>query len=529
MLRSVADPSETALPGRFPMNFPSILFPMGEERANTATLDAPAFFVDLNLDQIVEAVTASWGEYDLKPFFHLPLQREEAIVYRHAVFQDFENAAVLGSIRSFAQKMRSMREHLAQSGKLYYQMQKSAWFLDAVEVYCDAVRDLADDLYALPIKAAGLLAFRSYLARYRASASFVFLLEETKGLKEDLASVRYGVLIGDGGFQVRNYGDEPDYSVEVEETFRKFQQGAAKDYKVKFPSHPEMNHIEAKILEFVGELYPDIFTHLARYAESRRDYLDAAVLAFDREVHFYISYLGHTTPLKEAGLAFCYPRVSRASKAIHARDAFDLALAQKLVAGDAAVVCNDLHLAGKERVFVVSGPNQGGKTTFARTFGQLHYLASLGCPVPAREAQLFLCDQIFTHFEKEEKVHSLRGKLQDDLIRVHEVLEQATPDSILIMNEVFTSTTLQDAVYLSKKIMQVIADLDLLCVWVTFIDELASFSHQTVSMVSTIVPDNPALRTFKIVRQPADGLSYAMSIAEKYAVTYHRLKERLKP
>lgn len=509
------------------MTFRSILF-NGIEEMSKERPGRPVFFLDLNLDQIIDAIARGKEEYNLKPFFYIPLTSIDTIQYRHEIFQDLENVELFGNMQAFAKKMRVMCEHLDQSDKLYYKYQQESWFLDAVEIYCDAVAGLVHDLSRADIKSRGLRAFREYLTNYSRSAQFTSLLEETKKLKAELSSVKYCVLVKYGSFQVRKYENEIDYTSEVEKTFEKFKQGAAEDYRVKFSDYPEMNHIEAKILGFVAQLHSDIFLSLNEYCSKNGNYLDETVGVFDREIQFYISFLDYVAIFKGAGLQFCYPQITDAGKDIYNYEGYDAALAFKLINEKSPVVSNDFTLKGKERVFVVSGPNQGGKTTFARTFGQLHYLACIGCPVPGREARLFLFDRLFTHFEKEEDIANLRGKLQDDLVRIHEILSRATPNSIIIMNEIFTSTTLQDAVFLSEKIMKKIIELDLLCVWVSFIEELSSFGEQTVSMVSTVVPENPAMRTFKIIRRPADGLAYALSIAEKYRLTYEHLKERIK-
>ncbi|NMB88247.1 MAG: DNA mismatch repair protein MutS [Chloroflexi bacterium] len=491
------------------------------------TLTAPDFFVDLNLDQLIDAITAGKPDYDLKPFFYTPLHAVDGVHYRHEVLRDLENHTLLEVIESFAQKMQAMRDHLTQVARLHYRLQKESWFLDAVEIYFDAVSVLLQDLSGMDLYSRGFLALRTYLYTYTQSAPFTALVAETRQLKTDLSSVEYSIVIKGNSFRVCRYEVRPDYSVEIEKTFEKFKRGAVKDYRVELAERIEMNHVEEKVLEFVALLHPELFARLDHFYQKNGDYLDETIKNFDREVQFYVAYLEYMERFKSTGLKFCYPQVSNPGKTIFSYHGFDLALAHKLLHTGSPVICNDFFLAGEERIIIVSGPNQGGKTTFARTFGQLHYLASLGLPVPGSRARLYLFDQLFTHFEKAEHIGNLHGKLQDELIRITTILNRATPESIIIMNEIFTSTALEDAIFLSQKVLEKIIDLDLLCICVTFIDELSTFSPKTVSMVSTVAPDNTTMRTFKIVRKPADGLSYALSIADKYQLTYRALKERL--
>lgn len=496
--------------------------------AEEAASQDRVFASDLNLDQILETMVKGQEEHELiTALFYQHLHDPDTVHFRHEVFKDLEDPVLLLAVQQFAQRMQQVRSHLSQLEKMEVHYQRQGWFLDAAELYCQALLTLHDSLEAADPKSRGLLTFREFLADYRTSPAFTVLVDETQNCKKTLGDIRYDIRIRGRRVDVSRYEGQADYSAEVLETFERFKQGGTNNYQVKYRTPPGMTYVSAQILELVSRLFHQEFSVLDDYCTRHAHFFDEAVRRFERELYFYLTYLNYTAPLRAAGLPFCYPEVTNNAQDIFATETFDMALAHKLTVHSIPVVTNEFHLVGPERILVVSGPNQGGKTTFARTFGQLHHLAGIGYPVPGTGARLFLSDRIFTHFEREEDLARMRGQLEDDIVRVREMLQSATPNSIIIMNESFASTTLRDGLFLGQKVLQKVMALDLLCVYVTFIDELAHMGPSVVSMVSTIVPDNPAERTFKVIRAPADGLAYALAIAEKYQLTYERLRGRI--
>jgi hypothetical protein len=505
--------------------FRSILF-LGEPPDQDGH-EEPPFFADLNLDGVVEAATADWTQYDLKPLFWAPLQDAHTVEYRQEIVRDLQAGEIAGAVTRFTEQMRVVRAHLNTSRKLHHARQKQRWFLDAALVYCDALLGLRDALSELDIRSRGLLGLQEYLAAYTSHDTFRRFHTESLSVREALDGVRYVIAIKGRRVRVSRYRGEPDYSSEIERTFARFQQGAAKDHLTTFHESQEPNPVEREILDLVAKLFPDVFRALEEYCDRHHGFVDPLITTFDREVQFYRAYLDYIRPLQSAGLPFCNPTVSDVSTEVCARDAFDLALAHTLLQRGDPVVCNDLELHHPERIIVVTGPNGGGKTTFARMVGQLHYLGSLGLPVPGTQASLSLPDRIFTHFPREERLATLRGKLEDELVGIRDILQTATSTSLIIMNESFASTTADDTLLLGRAILERIMALGALCVYVTFVDELSLLGAGVVSMVSGVERDDPATRTFKIERRPADGLAYADAIAQKHGLTYEALRRRL--
>lgn len=482
---------------------------------------------DLNLDQLFASMTSGREEYELWPYFATPLPSPDAVRYRHEVLLDLRDPQIVAAVRSFAVEMRFVRGGLDKAKKYHYATQQRDTVLKAATGYVAAVRALSHALTPDRPSSKGLRSFAETLSSYVASERFVGLASHAEDIRKSLAAVTYRMhLVGDR-VHVSRQAAEENYAAEVVKTFERFQQRQVESRLTQITIYDEMNHVEAAIADLVARLYPAEFTALAQFCEDHGQFVEEFLSVFDREVQFYLSCLDLEQRLSRRGLSMCLPEISGTNRDIWADTAFDVALADTLVDDKRPVVCNDFRLTRPERILVVTGPNQGGKTTFARMIGQLTYLAGLGLLVPGTRAHVMLSDRVFTHFERGENLRDLTGGLEDDLVRIRDILREASERSLIVINEIFTSTALEDAILLSTNVLQKVLALDCACVVVTFLDELATLDEAVVSMVAQVVPDDPSTRTFRVVRQRADGNAYAQAVARKYGLTYPRVRARL--
>ena len=525
--------------------FYSVLYPTKEQHDQLRHTEAPLVFRDLNFDLMFESIISSNQGYDLAGLYYTPLHDPETIRYRQAVMRDFEDEDIRLAFTGFSTAVHSVgslmneilfsrrptvpiRKRLFPSRRPSDHWSgnyaKKGQMLDCADRYCQAVIHLHDSLIGLSPDSTGLREFTRYLSDYCASIGFTELCSYIKALREELSKVEYCMLIKDGSIRVREYGGQADYSREIIALFDKFRQGDVRDYRHKLPEAPHAMHVEAAVLRLVANYYKEVFGRLDSFCAEYHQFIDSLIFRVSDEVRFYLSWLDYIAPLKEEGLPFCYPKLCEDAAHLHCIEGFDIVLAG--VKGRDTVT-NDFTLDAPECVIAITGPNQGGKTTFARSIGQLHYLANLGLCVPGREAAVYLCDDIFTHFSREEDITAQVGKLMDDLLRLREVYDNASKRSIIIINEIFSSTTLSDALHLSNQMMDIFSERSALFIIVTFIDEIASRGPETVSMMSTVKADDLMERTYKIVRKPPDKLAYAIDLAGSRGLTYDQICGRL--
>ena len=495
----------------------------------TLSTKEPECFRDLNLDQLFSPLLKNEKNSDLAPCIYTPLPTEAQAVFRQEIQKDLLRADNLKTLDQFSLEIcrlaccEEQRNGDLNSGdpwRCHYLLY--GHILDDGEQYVRCIAELCRRIPDMGLRSEGLRQAAAMLKEVQSSSFFQELADVQSSLRQKFSQIRYLMQIRYGTVRVKKYAGEENLSEKIESLFQKFQTDRQHDYRKELKEEPYADHVEAAILQCVSRLYPHEFEALSAYVKKFSRFVDAGVLQFCREIRFYIDWLMLIEPVKRCGLPFCFPEFL--STESFGTDVYDLVLADRI---GSHVIKNDFNMKPGEKLLVITGPNQGGKTTFARALGQLHFLASLGLCIPGTSAGLRLTDQVLTHFEREDSQLQNSGRLQDDLHRLHRILTQATERSFLVINEIFASTPAQDGLNLGKKMIDMILKLGSTGVLVTFLSELASCKPETVSMTSTADPDHPELRTFQIVRKPAAGITYAMTLAQKHGLSYEQVMRRL--
>ena len=188
------------------------------------------------------------------------------------------------------------------------------------------------------------------------------------------------------------------------------------------------------------------------------------------ELAFYVGCINLHERLGSIGAPICFPEpLASANDVRSARDLHDPSLA--LTVGH-PVVGNDIDADGADLI-VITGANQGGKTTFLRSVGSAQLMMQSGMFVPARTFRSSVTSGLFTHFTREEDSAMRRGKLDDELARLDDIVSAVTPGATLLLNESFASTNAREGSELAGGIVRALTEAGVRIVFVTHLTRFA--------------------------------------------------------
>ena len=477
--------------------------------------ETPAYFRDLNLDTALDRLTGKWGSAVLEYYRALPQTAEEE-AYRRAVYGDVKKEAVYDALTAFTDRMADVEALRREKGRVPGSLQKAVWQLREIEVWCSACEALAEALEGEALSSEGMRRFRGILRGILDSEAFREMRDRVCGIMKRIRGLRLTVTYEKDRMRV----DLGEAAAEYEG----MPERQGRTLKNPFAADPALGELEKACLEILDRKKPDFFRELRVSAERYGTYEAPVIARFGKEITFYLSYALLQREMEKKGFSFAVPTVFT-DRPPEAKGLYDLALACVFSEKGKRVVANDFCYGEGERFFVLTGPNQGGKTTFARSLGQLVYFSRIGLDVPAAEANVPFFREIQTHFSVEESVETGRGKLKEELVRLAPMMEEQMQGTFVVINELFTTAASHDAQIMGQRVLAHFIGLGCMGIYVTHLKEIAAAHEGVASLHAALDADRQP--TYKIRRGEAAETACAENQVNKYRLTYAQLKERL--
>jgi hypothetical protein len=538
----------------------SVLWPDGRASTVTSQLGDQAI-ADLRLPEIIAAIVsgsdAPAGRLAARERFAREVLTQllgdvAVIQYRRAVLTDLlDNPSLPERLEQVLPALEALGE--LPRGERYRPtvepgLERVAQRLAGLELLVDAVVRLDDALHDTPVSSEGFRSLRVALEELRRTAEFASLERELPGLRATLASVR-SVTIGvnlapDLSPQSATILDLGTTPIDGRRALPWRLLGGSSDKHGLTPLQRgedgplgRPNELVRDLRHLLSEVVAPVQAALDRFSRVSND----AVSGLGAELALLLGETRLIERLRSVGLPVCRPDSAdideRRAELI---DLYDVGLALSLSSTGEAVVTNDAHFDEHlGRVWVLTGPNRGGKTTFTRAVGIAQVFFQVGLYAPARSARIGPVDGIYTHFPAPEEASTGRGRLDAEAERMSAIFHHATPRSLILLNEALSGTSALEALDLARGLVRALRLLGARAIYVTHLHELAGSVDEinattpgdgTVASLraDSVDDDGPResaaiRRTYRIVPGPPSGKSFAAEIAEAHGISFAQL------
>lgn len=217
------------------------------------------------------------------------------------------------------------------------------------------------------------------------------------------------------------------------------------------------------------------------------------------ELAFYIGCFNLHGELLSKGVPISFPIPRPAGERSHEfRGLCDVSLALTMNHG---VVGNTVN-ADRKNLVIVTGANQGGKSTFLRSIGLAQVMMQCGLFVGAEAFTADLCPALFTHYKREEDTTMKSGKFDEELARMSDIADHIVPNSLLLFNESFAATNEREGSDIARQIVRALLEKRMKIFYVTHLYEFArGFFEDKSDGVLFMRADRQAdgTRTFRLI------------------------------
>lgn len=511
---------------------------------------------DLSIDYICEKLTGERYEQNIIKNIMIKMESNPNIIrYRNDVFDDIFHFP----------KLRERIEELLDELSYLKDLEKSAkdataapiWQLinrlQELDIYINCISGINDSLNEHNIKSDGLKRLKEYVNSVYNESGFQFLREDIKSLVSEIGAIKsisLGVNLDSRMVPVEigivSLNDEPfakpgflnkflDFAAKKSE----IHNGANFDGMTKIHTvgkvsgdDPLMSNLSRVVTEMLGSTVKQLKSKLSKYTNISGYSLTSLIPEF----LFYIRWADFTDKVISMGIPMCKPEIiDNEKREMYAEGIYNFKLAFQRASGkEFEIVRNNIDFNSEHRIYIMTGPNRGGKTTLTQAVGLAFLMAQCGIYAPAEKITLSPVDCIYTHFPADENKTVNLGRLGEESKRMSDIFGTATNESLLLFNESLATTSFAEGLYIAKDVVKALRYLGARTIFNTHMHELAMTLDEVndniegdSKAVSIITGIHDGQRSYKIFLAPPEGVSYARDIAEKYGVTFSQLTDKI--